>query len=42
MPGYLIYHVVMPYEIGLVIKQIVFSSVGVVLLGICAAFLNKE
>jgi len=41
IPTYLIYHVVMPYEMALVVKQIGFDTVAVVLLGIIAAFVNK-
>ncbi|MCZ6726249.1 MAG: hypothetical protein O7A98_02710 [Acidobacteria bacterium] len=42
IPMYLIYHAVMPFEIGLIGKQIVFDTVAVVLLGVVVAALNKE
>ncbi|MCZ6506986.1 MAG: hypothetical protein O7A04_02905 [Acidobacteria bacterium] len=42
IPMYLIYHAVMPFEIGLIGKQIVLDTVAVVLLGVVVAALNKE
>ena len=42
IPTYLIYHAVMPLEMRLVSKQIVFDTVGLVVLGVVAAAINKE
>ena len=42
VPIYLIYHAVMPFELALIGKQIVFDTVGITLLGILAALVNKE
>ncbi len=42
IPTYLIYHAVMPFELALTCKQIAFDTVGVVLLGVVAAFVNNE
>jgi hypothetical protein len=41
IPTYLIYYAVQPMPGTLVIKQIVFDSIGIVLLGIVVAWLNK-
>jgi hypothetical protein len=41
MPTYLIYYAVQPLPGALVTKQIVFDTVGVVLLGIVVAWLSK-
>ena len=42
IPIYLIYHAVAPYPMNLVVKQIAFDTVGVVLMGIVAAALNRD
>lgn len=42
IPTYLIYLVVMPFETGLVIKQVLFDTPAVVILGVVAAFVNRE
>ena len=41
IPTYLIYHAVAPFPIDLVIKQIIFDTIGVVLMGIVLAWLNR-
>ena len=41
VPTYLIYYVVQPMPRALVVKQIVFDTVLIVILGIVAAFMNK-
>jgi hypothetical protein len=41
IPIYLIYYVVMPFPLGLVIKQIVFDTIGMVIVGIAVAWLNR-
>jgi hypothetical protein len=41
VPWYLIYYVVQPMPGALAVKQIVFSSILLIALGIVAAFLNK-
>lgn len=41
IPTYLIYYVVLPLSGDLVIKQIVFDSMGVVILGVIVAALNR-
>ena len=41
IPTYLIYHVVTPVSLELAIKQIVFDSIRVVLMGIVVAWINK-
>jgi hypothetical protein len=40
-PMYLIYYAVQPMPGGVVVKQILFDAVGVVLLGLLAAWLNR-
>ena len=42
VPMYLIYYAVQPMPGALVVKQIVFDSVGMVLLGIVAAWINQR
>jgi hypothetical protein len=42
VPTYLIYHVVSQFPLGLAIKQIVFDSITIVLMGIVLAWLNRE
>jgi hypothetical protein len=41
VPIYLIYYAVQPLPFALVLKQICFDTVGVVLLGITVAAVNK-
>jgi hypothetical protein len=41
IPTYLIYYAVQPMPGGLVLKQIVFDTIGVILMGIIIAWLNK-
>jgi|SRR6185295_1078764 len=41
IPMYLIYHVVTPVEFNVAIKQIVFDSIRVVLMGVVLAWINK-
>jgi hypothetical protein len=41
IPTYLIYYTVQPMPGAMVVKQIVFDSIGVVLMGIVVAWLNK-
>ncbi len=41
IPIYLIYYAVMPFPPMLVLKQIVFDTIGVVLMGIVIAWINK-
>jgi hypothetical protein len=41
IPTYLIYHVVTPISFGLAIKQIVFDTVRLVLMGIAVAWFNR-
>ena len=41
VPMYLIYYVVMPFPFGLVIKQIVFETIGWVIAGVAVAWLNR-
>ncbi len=41
IPMYLIYHVVTPVPFALALKQIVFDSVRVVLMGIVLAWINR-
>lgn len=40
IPRFLIYYAVQPTPVDLVVKQIVFDSLGMVLMGIVVAFLN--
>lgn len=42
IPTYLIYFAVQPMPAGLVAKQIVFDTIGVVILGVVAAFINQR
>ncbi len=42
IPAYLIYYAVMPFELTLVGKQIVFDTIAVLLLGVVVAFVNKD
>ena len=41
IPMYLFYYAVQPMPGGLVLKQIVFDTIGVILMGIVVAWLNK-
>ena len=41
IPTYLIYYAVLPLPAVLVVKQIVFDVIGVILMGIVVAWLNK-
>jgi hypothetical protein len=41
IPTYLIYFAVMPFPSDLVAQQIVFDSIGVVLLGVAIAWINR-
>jgi len=41
IPTYLIYHVVTPIELTVAIKQIVFDTIRVVLMGIVLAWINR-
>jgi hypothetical protein len=41
VPVYLIYHVVTPVPLGVAVKQIVFDTVRVVLMGVVLAWLNR-
>ena len=41
IPMYLIYYAVQPMPGAMVVKQIVFDAIGVVLMGIVVAWLNK-
>jgi hypothetical protein len=41
VPTYLIYHVVTPIALAVVIKQIVFDTIRVVLMGIVLAWINR-
>jgi len=42
IPLYLIYHAVMPFPISLVGKQIVFDTIGLLIMGVAAAALNRS
>ncbi|MGB8398343.1 hypothetical protein, partial [Bradyrhizobium sp.] len=42
IPMYLIYHVVTPVPFALALKQIVFDTVRVVLMGIVVAWINRQ
>ena len=42
IPVYLIYYVVQPLPGELVTKQIIFDSIGVIINGLVAAFINRE
>jgi hypothetical protein len=41
IPTYLIYHVVTPVPLALALKQIVFDTIRVVLMGIVLAWINR-
>ena len=41
IPTYLIYHAVSPYPFAIVMKQIVFDTIGVMVLGIVVAAINR-
>ena len=41
IPTYLIYHVVTPVPLALAIKQIVFDTIRVLLMGVVLAWINK-
>ncbi|NDP43508.1 MAG: hypothetical protein GZ089_12460 [Aromatoleum sp.] len=41
IPTYLIYYAVQPYPAKVVVKQIVFDTIGVVLMGIVCAWINR-
>ena len=40
IPTYLIYYVIQPWPVGVVVKQIVFDTMGVVLIGIVVAWIS--
>ena len=42
IPGYLIYYAVQPLPASLVHKQMIFSTIGMLLLGILVAYLNPR
>ena len=42
IPGYLIYYAVQPMPGDLVVKQVVFDTISMVLLGIVAAAVNRD
>ena len=42
IPIYLIYHAVSPFPLGLAVKQIVFDTVGVMLMGVVVAWINRS
>ena len=42
IPGYLIYYAVQPLPSSLVHKQMIFSTIGMLLLGILVAYLNPR
>jgi hypothetical protein len=42
VPTFLIYHVVSQFPLDLAIKQIVFDSITIVLMGIALAWLNRD
>ena len=41
IPTYLIYHVVTPIALAVVVKQIIFDTIRVVLMGIAVAWINR-
>jgi len=41
IPMYLIYHAVSPFPLDLVVKQIVYDTIGVVVMGIVVAAINR-
>jgi hypothetical protein len=42
IPFYLIYHAVSPYPIAVVVKQVVFDTIGLVLIGVVLAAIHRE
>ena len=42
IPGYLIYYAVQPMPSDLVVKQVVFDTISMVVMGIVAAFVNRD
>ena len=40
-PLYLIYYAVMPFTLDLVIKQIIYDTIRVVLMGVVLAWINR-
>jgi len=40
-PTYLIYHVVTPVPLGVAVKQIVFDTIRLVLMGVVLAWINR-
>lgn len=42
VPGYLIYYAVQPLPASLVHKQMIFSTIGMLLLGVLVAYLNPR
>ncbi len=42
VPGYLIYYAVQPLPADLVIKQILFDTIAMLVVGVAAAYLNKD
>ena len=41
VPTYLIYYVIQPWPIGVVVKQIIFETIGIVLIGIVVAWISE-
>ena len=41
IPTYLIYYVIQPWPIGVVVKQIILETIGVVLIGIVVAWISE-
>jgi membrane protease YdiL (CAAX protease family) len=42
IPGYLIYYAVQPMPFDLVVKQVVFDTIAMVVMGISAAAINRD
>ena len=42
IPGYLIYYAVQPMPVDLTVKQVVFDTISMVVMGIVAAFVNRD
>ena len=42
VPVYLIYYAVQPMPAGMVVKQIVFDSIGYVVMGVVLAWINRQ
>jgi hypothetical protein len=42
IPGYLIYYAVQPMPLELVVKQVVFDTIAMILMGITAAAVNRD